>query len=176
METRRLAYVSILIAIAIVLNIIENYLPLPFIAPGAKIGLANIVTMIGLLSIGYKDTFFMLLVRILLGSVYGGGLSGFLYSTAGGMLSFTMMILVMEVFRSHISTIGISVTGAVFHNVGQITVAILVLGNIKIISYMPVLTVVGVLAGSFVGLASKFFIKHLSKVYTISNDILMFSE
>jgi heptaprenyl diphosphate synthase len=167
MKSKKIAYLSILTAVAIVLNIFENYLPLPFIAPGAKIGLANIITMIGIISIGYKDTFLVMFTRIMLGAIFGGGLSGFIYSFAGGVLSFASMIIVKETFKKNISPIGISVTGAVFHNVGQIIVAIIILNNILIINYLPVLVIVGTVSGSFVGYSTIYFMNHLNKVTKI---------
>lgn len=168
MKSKKIAYLSILTAVAIVLNIFENYLPLPFIAPGAKIGLANIITMLGILSIGYKDTFLIMIVRIVLGAIFGGGLSGFIYSLAGGFLSYLSMIIVKESFKKNISAIGISVTGAVFHNVGQVVVAIIVLDNVLIINYLPILVIVGTFSGTFIGYLTINFLEHFNKIAKFS--------
>ena len=168
MKSKKIAYLSILTAVAIVLNIFENYLPLPFIAPGAKIGLANVITMLGILSIGYKDTFLIMIVRIVLGAIFGGGLSGFIYSLAGGFLSYLSMIIVKESFKKNISAIGISVTGAVFHNVGQVVVAIIVLDNVLIINYLPILVIVGTISGTFIAYLTINFLEHFNKIAKFS--------
>ncbi len=164
MKSKRITYLSILTAVAIVLNIFENYLPMPFIAPGAKIGLANIVTMICIMSISYKDTFLIMITRIILGAIFGGGLSGFIYSISGGVLSFIFMVIVKEIFKNKISPIGISVTGAVFHNVGQVIVAIIIIKNILLINYLPVLIVIGTISGTFIGYLTIYFNNHLKKI------------
>jgi len=171
MKSKRITYLSILTAVAIVLNIFENYLPMPFIAPGAKIGLANIVTMICIMSISYKDAFLIMITRIILGAIFGGGLSGFIYSVSGGVLSFIFMVIVKEVFKSKISPIGISVTGAVFHNVGQIIVAIFIIKSILLINYLPILIVIGTVSGTFIGYLIIYFNNHFKK---ISKKILVY--
>lgn len=164
MDSKKVARLSILISVAIILSIIENYLPLPFIVPGAKIGLANIVTMVGIISIGYKDTFVIMIIRIIIGSIFGGGPSGMIYSLSGGLLSFITMVFIKEIFNEKVSAVGISVTGAVFHNIGQVLVASFILNNMLIFSYLPMLTVVGTFSGIFVGMSTNYFLSHLNKV------------
>ncbi len=134
-RTRRLALMSVFTAIALVLNIFENFIPMPFLTPGAKIGLANIVTMIALVTVGSRDTVTILIARILLGSIYGGGLSGFLYSFAGGMFSWLMMSILIWLFREHISMVGVSVTGAFFHSLGQVVMAAWIVQNIRLLAF-----------------------------------------
>jgi heptaprenyl diphosphate synthase len=87
-----------------------------------------------------------------------------MYSFTGGVLSFIAMVLVKELFKKHISSIGISVTGAVFHNVGQVLVAVLVLNNILIMTYLPVLVIVGTISGAFVGASTNYFLNHLERI------------
>jgi len=164
MRSKNIARLSILTAVAIVLSIIENFIPLPFIAPGAKLGLANIITMICIVTMTYKETFLILVTRIFLSAIFGAGLSGFMYSFTGGVLSFIAMVLVKELFKSHISSIGISVTGAVFHNVGQVLVAVLILNNILIMTYLPVLVIVGTISGAFIGASTNYFLNHLERI------------
>lgn len=169
MKSSRIAMLSLMTTMALVLSIMENLIPLPFIAPGAKIGLANIITMICIITLKDRETFFILITRIFLAAIFGAGLSGFIYSLTGGILSFLAMVMVRKTFKNHVSSIGISVTGAVFHNVGQVTVATVVLNNILIFSYLPILMIVGILSGAFVGACTNYFIKHLNRISFFKN-------
>lgn len=164
MRTSKLTYISLLTSIAIVLNIFENYIPMPFIAPGAKIGLANVITMLAIMTLNYKETFLILLTRVTLGSIFGGGLSGFLYSMSGGILSLIAMAIIIEIFRDNVSPIGISVTGAVFHNVGQLIIAIAILRTTRLILYLPVLTIVACISGVFIGYVSRYLLEHFNTI------------
>jgi heptaprenyl diphosphate synthase len=137
---------------------------MPFIAPGAKIGLANVITMLAIMTLNYKETFLIVLTRVTLGSIFGGGLSGFLYSMSGGILSLIAMAIIIEVFREKVSPIGISVTGAVFHNVGQLIIAISILRTTRLILYLPVLTIVACISGVFIGYVAKYLLEHFNTI------------
>ena len=160
-RTKKLAIRSLFVSIALVLHIAESMIPLPVLTPGAKIGLANIITMIVVVLMGYKEALGILVARIMIGSIFGGGVSGFLYSFSGGMLSLVMMTLLIVLAKDRISMIGISVTGAFFHSLGQVIVAALMLQNIRILSYLPVLLLTSIGAGIFVGYVSKALIPYL---------------
>lgn len=160
-RTKKLAIRSLFVSIALVLHIAESMIPLPVLTPGAKIGLANIITMIAVVLMGYKEAFGILIARIMIGSIFGGGVSGFLYSFSGGMLSLVMMTLLIMLAKDKISMIGISVTGAFFHSLGQVIVAALMLQNVRILSYLPVLLLTSIGAGIFVGYVSKALIPYL---------------
>jgi len=168
-RTKKLAIRSLFVSIALVLHIAESMIPLPVLTPGAKIGLANIITMIAVVLMGYKEAFGILIARIMIGSIFGGGVSGFLYSFSGGMLSLVMMTLLIIFAKDRVSMIGISVTGAFFHSLGQVVVAALMLQNVRILSYLPVLLLTSIGAGIFVGYVSKALIPylkpHISKAY-----------
>ncbi len=169
-QTKKLALRSLFVSIALVLHVAESMIPLPVLTPGAKLGLANVITMIVVVLLGYKEAFGILLARIMLGSIFGGGVSGFLYSFAGGMLSLIMMALLIKFAKSKVSMIGISVTGAFFHSFGQVVVAALMLQNIRILSYLPVLLLTSIGAGIFVGYVSKalmpYLTSHVNRAYS----------
>lgn len=160
-QTKKLAIRAMFVSIALVLHVAESMIPLPVLTPGAKIGLANVITMIAVVLLGYKEAFGILLARIIIGSIFGGGVSGFLYSFSGGMLSLVMMAILIRVAGKYISMIGVSVTGAFFHSLGQVGVAAIMLQNIRILSYLPVLLLTSVGAGIFVGYVSKALIPYL---------------
>ena len=163
-KTKKLALMSLYISIALMLNIFENFLPTRYLVPGAKLGLANVITMISLLTLGKKDTIMILVIRVLLGSIFGGGVSGFLYSISGSIFSFMSMTLIISLFKDKISMIGISATGAFFHSVGQVLMASIIIQNVRIFSYLPMLLFASIVTGVFVGYTAKNTVEFMVKI------------
>jgi heptaprenyl diphosphate synthase len=163
-NTRKMVFVSLMVAQALVLHIIERALPVPFVAPGVKLGLANIITLVCLYTLDFKGTFSVVMVRLLLSTFLGGNLSSLLYSAAGAFLSLIFMYLVMRIGKKEVSLIGVSIVGAVFHNVGQVTVAAFMIQNVNIVIYLPILLVSAIGTGIFVGLTSKYMLSALEKI------------
>lgn len=163
--TRRLTLISIFVAQALVLHVIERLIPVPFLTPGAKLGLANIVTVMALYIFSFRDAFLIVIVRVLLATLLGGGLSGFFYSFTGGVLSLMAMFCIKKAGRDNISIVGVSVFGAFFHNLGQVLVAALMVQNWVMISYLPVLMLTGVVTGIFIGLTANALYKYIGKLY-----------
>lgn len=159
-KTTKLVYMSLLISQALVLSKIESLIPVPFLMPGAKLGLANIVTMIAIYTLGYKKAFTVLSIRILLSVFFAGSMSKLMYSLGGASFSFIFIII----FKENISIIGISIVGAVFHNIGQILVAILILESSAVIFYMPILILIAIPTGIFIGFCSKYILLYLKKI------------
>lgn len=164
-DTRRMVYIGLLVAQALVLHIFERMIPVPFITPGAKLGLANLITVIALYTLENKrDAFLVLFLRLTLGTMFGGNLSSFMYGSIGGILSFLSMVFIKEAFKDNVSIIGVSATGAIFHNVGQLIVASLIVKNIGVMMYLPVLSIIGIGTGIFIGITANYVVNHLSKL------------
>ncbi len=164
-KTSKMVYLALLVAQALVLHFFESMIPMPFITPGAKLGLSNLVTVIGLYTLdSYKDAFMVVLLKIVLSTIFGGNLSSFMYSIAGGVLSFIAMVLVKNLFKEKVSIIGVSSAGAIFHNVGQLLVAAWIVKNIWITLYLPILSVAGIGTGIFIGVAANYLTKHLTRI------------
>lgn len=163
-RTRMLVFVSVLVAQGMILSFVENMLPIPFIAPGAKLGLANIVTLSAIYLLTFKQATAVVLLRVILTAATFGSLSSFLYSFAGGVLSLLVMAVLLKVFRDEISLMGVSVAGAVAHNLGQLFVAAFIIRNILILTYLPILLIVAVPTGIFVGIVAKILIKYLKRI------------
>lgn len=159
--TKDLVLCGLLTAVAFVLGYVESLLPFSVGIPGVKIGLANIVTLYALYRLGMRRALGILLARILLSVITFGSMSALLYSLGGGLLS----ILVMQLFKKcdKFSVIGVGIAGGVVHNVGQVTVASLMLGN-ALYGYLPVLLVSGSIAGAVVGVASAGLVKRLKSI------------
>jgi len=164
-KTFHMILLSLFIAQSLALYIIEGMLPIPFIAPGAKLGLSNLITLIALYTLPRKrDVFLILFVRVLLSSLFGGGPNALLYSAAGAALSFLAMIAVKTIGRDHVSIIGVSTAGAMFHNLGQVLAASIIVQNSMIMLYLPVLSLAGIGTGLFIGVAANFIIGHIKKL------------
>ena len=163
-DTKKIILIGLYISIALMFNIFENYLPTKFILPGAKLGLANIITVLSLYTLNKSDTFLIIVIRVILGSIFGGGLSSFLYSFSGAVLSFFAMNTVMILFKNRISVIGVSVTGAYFHSVGQILMSVIILSNIRMFIYLPSLLFASIITGIFIGYVVSFLLNRKSVI------------
>ena len=163
-KTRMLVFISVLVAQGMILSFIETMLPIPFIAPGAKLGLANIVTLSAIYLLTFKQAAAVVLLRVVLTAVTFGSLSSFLYSLSGGVLSLLIMAGILKVFKGEISLMGVSVAGAVAHNIGQLVVATIMIHNVLIFTYLPILLIVAIPTGIFVGIVARILINYLEKV------------
>lgn len=164
-RTSKMVYISLLVAQALVLFLFERMIPVPFITPGAKLGLANIIIVIALYTLdNYKEAFLVIFLRLLLSTMFGGTLSSFFFSLAGSIFSFIIMVIIKELFKDKVSIIGVSTAGGVFHNIGQLLVAVFIVKNIGVMLYLPVLSIAGIVTGIFVGLTSNLAVKHLKRL------------
>ena len=141
---KKLCYLALFCAIAIVLSYIESLIPLYLGVPGAKLGLANVVTLTLLLCFGLKEAF-ILIVSMTFTNFYM-----FLYSLSGGLLSLIIMYLFLK--TNLFSDIIISIMGGIFHNVGQLLVAMLFFSSTVFMYYLPYLMLFGILSGIVIGI------------------------
>lgn len=163
-KTYKIVYMGLLVSMALALSLIERILPIPFIAPGAKLGLANLIIIISVYTLdSYKDSFIILILRILLSSTLGGSMSSLLYSISGGILSFIITIFVKHLGSNYVSIIGVSTSAGVFHNIGQLFAASIIFKNINIFLYLPLLSISGIGTGIFIGLSANYILNHFSK-------------
>lgn len=149
--SKRVARYALLIALAMALSWLESLVPLSMAAPGMKLGLTNIVVVFALYRISLRDAAVLSLVRVLLVSMTFGNAYSFAYSLAGAVLSLTVMAVLKRTGK--FSILGVSIAGGVGHNLGQIAVAMAVLGTARLAWYLPALLVSGTLAGAAVGAA-----------------------
>lgn len=144
------AQYGMLIALAFIFSYIEAIIPVPLPIPGMKLGLANLVTIVGLYTVGVKGTAVVSLVRIVLVGFTFGNLFSMVYSLAGGVLSLVLMILCKK--SNWFSQVGVSVVGGIGHNIGQLIIAAFVVQTTGVFYYLPALLVAGVVAGAVIGL------------------------
>jgi len=169
-RTRRLTHISIYTALALVLHITESFIPVPFMVPGAKLGLANIVTLLVIVLSGTYDAFIVVALRTFLGSLLSGALTNFAFSVVGGMLATVVMSVAYKRFSGVFGLVGVSVLGAISHNIGQLLVAGIVVGTMGVYAYLPVLLLAGVATGYFVGIAAGYVLRFLPKAVAQSAD------
>ncbi|MDW8799544.1 Gx transporter family protein [Clostridium sp. A1-XYC3] len=161
-KTKKMVFLSFLVSIALVIYVIEAQIPVLF--PGIKLGLANIISLAALILIGWKEALLIMFLRTILGSIFGGSMSAFMFSIAGGLLSNIIMIVLYKSFKESMSLWTISICGAIFHNIGQLLVASFVVQDFRIYVYLPILLVSAVITGYFIGLCTKFLNAHLNKL------------
>ncbi len=155
MKIRRLTLCAVLTAMACTLFWIELQIPSPIPIPGVKLGLANLVTLFAMFAIGPVDTLLILILRILLGGLIGGNPMAVAYSFAGGLLCYLIMLLLRRILGGRQIWVA-GVLGAVAHNLGQISVALVLTQTPQLLYYLPVLLVSGMLTGLFTGLIAQF--------------------
>ena len=148
-KTLRLTYLSLFLAIAFILSWIELLIPAPVPSiPGIKLGLANVIILFGIFNLKKTEAFMLLIARIMLNALLFGNMMSLLYSVSGGILSFLAMLIVKRISGQEIFT---SICGGIFHNIGQLVIASIVLGSATVFSYLPYLTISGIIAGAFNG-------------------------
>ena len=151
-------FCALLTAIALTIFMIEAQLPALAPVPGIKLGLANIVTVYAMFALGPRDT---LVSRVFLGSLFAGG-STFLYSLAGGLLCYAAM-LVMRKFLTVKQLWVCGAIGSVFHNLGQMAVAVWIAKTVGLVMYLPFMIIPGIIAGVFTGLAAQFLLARVGE-------------
>ncbi|MFR2365806.1 MAG: Gx transporter family protein [Eubacterium sp.] len=153
MDAKRIANMAMLVALAIIFSYVEFMIPINLGIPGIKLGLANLVIVIALYILKLSDVWIISILRILIiGFMFGSGMS-IIYSLAGAIVSLIVMMLVKKI--NGFSIMGVSMIGAVCHNLGQIAVAMIVVETTSILYYVPVLLVAGLITGAIIGIISK---------------------
>lgn len=162
-RTRKLVIISLLTGMGLILHIVEAMIPMTYIVPGAKLGLANIANLLGLVILGFSGGLQILILRLFLGSLLAGTFMTltFYLSLTGGFLGYFLMAFFYYFTGDKFSIIGISVVGAVFHNVGQIITSFIIIASSGIFYYLPYLMLLSIPTGIGVGLTAHFTLNYL---------------
>ena len=145
----RVAYFGVFTALALIFSYVETLIPFNFGIPGVKLGLANLIIVIALYKMELRETYLLSVVRVLLAGFIFGNYFSIIYSLAGGLLSLTAMACLKK--RGGYSVMGVSIAGGVFHNIGQLVTAMLVVETFSVIYYVPVLLAAGLVTGFLIG-------------------------
>ena len=158
MQTRKLTRMALLTAIALTIFMIEAQIPALVPIPGVKLGLANIVTVFAVFTMGSKEGAMILAARIFLGAVFAGNFSTIFYSAAGGACAILVTIGLKQILTKNQLWVA-GALGAVAHSMGQMAVAVAMTGTPGLLVYLPVMILCGVVTGLFTGLCAQFLVK-----------------
>jgi len=158
-KTKKLTVFALLTALAMTLSWLESMVPVATALPGVKLGLPNLVVIFALYRLGAREALVISLVRVVLVSLSFGNAYAFLYSMAGALISFALMLLLRATGRFGVT--GVSVAGGAGHNLAQIGVAMLVLETAGLAAYLPVLLIAGTGAGCAIGAAAAMLIRRV---------------
>jgi len=159
---KRLCIDALFASVALIIFVIELQIPNLTPIPGIKLGLANIVILLSLYLMGPVDALIVQLARILLGCLITGNMVSLAYSLTGGMLCLVVMIILKK-FLNENQIWACSAAGAIFHNIGQIIVAIVMTSVIQVVYYLPILIASGIIAGLLTGISSQLLVKQMKK-------------
>ena len=157
MSAKTIARLGMLSAVALVLGYVESLLPLTPGIPGIKLGLANTVLLYSVYMMAWPQSLLLMLAKVGLSGLLFAGFGGMLYSLAGSAASILMMLLVKRV--PGVSVVGVSITGAVAHNAGQLAVAACIVGGRAAAGYAPILIVSGVVTGFLTGVVARLVLR-----------------
>lgn len=164
-KLKQMIYLAVMTAVAIVLHFVEGMFPLPIAVPGIKLGLANVVSLIALYLFGPVQALSILLLRVLMTSFLYAGFSSLLISMTGGILSILAMTMIWRLREKGFSIISASVLGGVFHNVGQMLAAAVVLRTTAVFAYIPVLLLSGLATGVATGVLAGILVPRLDNIF-----------
>ena len=163
MKTKRLTLMALMTAIALIIHVLEAQIPPIVPIPGIKLGLSNIVTVLALYLLKKPEAIAVVCLRVILGSIFGGGFSALLYSAAGSVLCLCVMLpLSIKIPPQYMYLL--SILGAAAHNLGQILMAIVITKTPGLIVYLPVLILSGCITGLFTGLCATVLYDRLNKL------------
>ena len=166
-NAKRIATLSVLCAMGLIMFMVESLFP-PLFLPGAKMGLSNVFSLLTLFVLGPVDALVVVIVRTVLGSLFGGGISTLMYSLTAGVVSVVISAFLVEFVYPNITIIAISIVSAICHNITQNVVFCLISNTPEMFSYMPWLALVGVLAGVIVGFGTNLILRALPSGLVLS--------
>lgn len=158
----RVAYFGVFTALALIFSYVETLIPVNLGIPGVKLGLANLIIVVALYKMRLSEAYLLSVVRVFMAGFIFGNYFSIIYSLAGGLLSLTVMALLKK--WGGFSLQGISIAGGVFHNIGQLIVAAVVVETFSVTYYFPVLLVAGLLTGLVIGIVAEMMLKRLVNV------------
>jgi len=158
----RVAYFGVFTALALIFSYVETLIPFNLGIPGVKLGLANLIIVVALYKMRLSEAYLLSVVRVLLAGFIFGNYFSIIYSLAGGLLSLTVMALLKK--WGGFSLQGISIAGGVFHNIGQLIVAAVVVETFSVTYYFPVLLIAGLLTGLVIGIVAEMMLKRLVNI------------
>lgn len=163
MKTITLARCALFAAMALIIHVLESFIPPLLPIPGIKIGIANVITLAAVYILGNKEALFVLITRILLGNMFTGQALSLMYSLCGGVFCYIVTIALKRFFKGNTIWF-LGVMGAVAHSIGQTLCAIILFDSISLVYYGALMCIVSYISGSFTGLCAQFMVKHFKTI------------
>lgn len=162
MTYQKLTRLSMYLTLAIIFSILESMIPINHMIPGIKLGCANIILVLVLYQYGIREALAIAVLRVILMGILRTGLFSvtFFFSLFGTLFSVTSMYLTK---KTHLSVIGVSIVGAIFHSIGQLLAAMLFLHLHMLIYYLPWMILGSIVTGMIIGYLSQYLLKQLEK-------------
>ena len=161
-ELKSLTLVSAYVALALLLFYVESFLPpLIPVVPFARLGLAHIVSLVALYTLGGKKAFAILVTRCVLGALFMGNVFSLVYSLTAGIISFLIMLILYKTCSKFLGMAFISVVAAIVHNLVQVGLAVLLVNNIYVLAILPYLLIMSVISGLVTAICAKFITKKI---------------
>ncbi|EGG84213.1 hypothetical protein HMPREF9477_00711 [Lachnospiraceae bacterium 2_1_46FAA] len=156
-------YFGMFTALALIFSYVESLIPFHIGIPGVKLGLANLVIVVAMYKMNKKQVYLLSVTRVVLAGFMFGNLFSIVYSLAGSLLSLAVMYGLKR--KESFSIMGISMAGGVFHNIGQLIVAMIVLESLNLVYYASVLLISGLITGIVIGIVSDEIMKRIKKIH-----------
>lgn len=164
MDNKKIPLLALLTTLAIITSLLERFISLDFIMVGAKLGLANVVTIFVIYRIGRYEAFLLLFTRLLVVTLLSGRVSSLLFSLFGGLFSFAVCIILVKYYGKFVTFVGICIISAAFHHIGQILAGIIMLSSFSVIAYLPYLLLVSLPLGYITGSFLEILVARLEKI------------
>ncbi|TCD46235.1 Gx transporter family protein [Streptococcus sp. X16XC17] len=170
---QKMTFITMLAAQAIVISVMERAIPSPFtFAPGAKLGLGNLVTIIAIFTLPPRDNMKVIGLRLFVSTFLSGTFSTFLYSLSGTVFSYLVMTTMKLLGSKRVSIIGISTLGGIMHNMGQLLVFAFIAQSWMVLNYLPILAFSGILSGFLVGVTGNYLLKKIQVLHVYHKEML----
>lgn len=169
MKVKELTLFSLLLAASIIAQLLETlYLP-TVIIPGAKLGLANVISLVLIVYFPAREVVLNIILRTITVSLLTGTFMStiFIYSLLSGLSSTLVMLAIYHLGKKWFSFVGVSVCGALTHNLTQLTLALSLLGHPGLIIFLPWLLLVGLISGVANGLLVNLLAPRLSEIWPV---------
>ena len=163
----RITVMSVFLAMALIIGVVERSIPFNIAVPGVKLGLSNVVILTLLYLYTPYEVFIVVMLKCFMLAMFSGSFSSLLYSLSGAVLSFFVMYGAIRLLKNKFSPTGVSILGAISHNIGQIIAASFVLSTVKLMYALPVLLISGAITGFIVGITVTKFLLHFKKIYIV---------
>ncbi len=159
---------TLFVSLAITLSIFDSLIPINFLIPGIKLGIANIIILLLIDYYSFKQLLILQVTRVTITAFILGLFSVYFFSLFGALFSLTMMFCARKVFKEKITLYTLSMIGAICHNLGQIVFAIIYLHTPELVYYIPFLVGFGSITGFLMGMVVDYVKPYVERTINVT--------